>query len=181
MKPLAGRLLLVDALGMNFPHSSSCAKTPNCPACGTHEIKELIDYDQFCGIPKPIETGPLEISQHGTIGGSVTEQDGIPQSSVETLKERRDAGKAFVLDVREPHEAQIANLGATLIPVGDLENRIGELKGREHDEIYVHCKTGGRSQKASLILKQHGFTDVHNVAGGITAWAERIDPSMPKY
>ena len=106
--------------------------------------------------------------------------DGIPQISVEELKAKRAAG-AFVLDVREPHEAQIATLGATLIPVGSLESRIGELKGRENEEILVHCKTGGRSQKASLLLKQHGFTKVSNVAGGITAWAERIDPSMPKY
>ena len=74
-----------------------------------------------------------------------------------------------------------ATIGAKLIPVGDLEARIGELKGREHDEILIHCKSGARSQRASLILKQHGFTDVKNVSGGILAWADRIDPSMPKY
>ena len=179
-EPLIGRLLLIDALGMSF-RTLKLRKNPNCPACGTHEITELIDYDQFCGIAPPTQTGPLEVSSHGKVSTSVTEQDGIPQVSVETLKERRDAGKAFVLDVREPHEAQIATLNAPMIPVGDLERRIGELRGHENDEIYVHCKTGGRSQKASLLLKQHGFTNVHNVAGGITAWAERIDPSMPKY
>ncbi len=178
-EPLIGRLLLVDALGMKF-RTLKLRKNPACPACGTYEIQELIDYDQFCGIAPPAAVGPLEVSSHGAVSGGIAEQDGVPQISVEELKTKRDAG-AFVLDVREPHEAQIATLGATLIPVGDLEKRIGELKGREHEEILVHCKTGGRSQKASLLLKQHGFTNVKNVAGGITAWADRIDPGMPKY
>ena len=177
--PLIGRLLLVDALGMTF-RTLKLRKNPQCPACGTHEIKELIDYDQFCGIAPPAAVGPLEVSSHGKVDMNATEQDGIPQVTVETLKQKRDEGK-FVLDVREPHEAQIATLGATLIPVGQLEQRIGELKGREDEEIYVHCKTGGRSQKASQILKAHGFKHVNNVAGGITAWAERIDPSVAKY
>ncbi len=177
-EPLIGRLLLVDALGMKF-RTLKLRKNPECPACGTHEIKELIDYDQFCGIAPPAAVGPLEVSSHGAVAAAA-EVDGVPQISVEELKAKRDAG-VFVLDVREPHEAQIATLGATLIPVGSLESRIGELKGRENQEILVHCKTGGRSQKAALLLKQHGFTKVSNVAGGITAWAERIDPSMPKY
>ena len=179
-EPLIGRLLLVDSLAMSF-RTLKLRKNPDCPACGTHEITELIDYDQFCGIEKPASVGPLEVSSHGSIAADLLEKDGIPQVSVETLKQKRDEGKALILDVREPHETQIATLGAKLIPVGELESRIGELKGREHDEILVHCKSGGRSQKASLILKQHGFTNVHNVAGGITAWAERIDLSMPKY
>ena len=179
-EPLIGRLLLVDALGMSF-RTLKLRKNPECPACGTHEIKELIDYDQFCGIEKPASVGPLEVSSHGSIAADLMEKDGIPQVSVETLKAKRDDGSAFILDVREPHETQIATLGATLIPVGDLETRIGELKGREHDEILIHCKTGGRSQRAATILKAHGFTNVSNVAGGITAWAERIDTTMPKY
>ncbi len=177
-EPLIGRLLLVDALGMKF-RTLKLRKNPECPACGTHEIQELIDYDQFCGIAPPASVGPLEVSSHGAVAAAA-EVDGVPQISVEQLKAKRDAG-AFVLDVREPHEAQIVTLGATMIPVGSIEQRIGELKGREHEEILVHCKTGGRSQKAALLLKQHGFTNVKNVAGGITAWAERIDPSMPKY
>ena len=177
-EPLGGRLLLVDALGMKF-RTLKLRKNPACPACGTHEIQELIDYDQFCGIAPPAAVGPLEVSSHGAVTAAA-EVDGVPQISVEELKTKRDVG-AFVLDVREPHEAQIATLNAPLIPVGDLEKRIGELNGRENEEILVHCKTGGRSQKASLLLKQHGFTNVKNVAGGIAAWAERIDPSMPKY
>ena len=179
-EPLIGRLLLVDSLAMSF-RTLKLRKNPNCPACGTHEITELIDYDQFCGIAPPTTTGPLEVLSHGAIAADLQEKDGIPQVSVETLQAKRDEGKALILDVREPHETQIATLGAKLIPVGELESRIGELKGHEHDEIYIHCKTGGRSQRAAGILKANGFTQVHNVAGGITAWAERIDTSMPKY
>ncbi len=178
-EPLIGRLLLVDALGMKF-RTLKLRKNPECPACGTHEIQELIDYDQFCGIAPPAAVGPLEVSSHGAVAAGAAEVDGVPQISVEELKAKREAG-VFVLDVREPHEAQIATLGATLIPVGSLEQRIGELAGREGEEILVHCKSGGRSQRASLLLKQHGFTNVKNVAGGITAWAERIDPTMAKY
>lgn len=180
-EPLIGRLLLVDSLGMTF-RTLKLRKNPDCPACGTHEIKELIDYDQFCGIEKPTSVGPLEVSSHGSsIAADLLEKDGIPQVSVETLKQKLEEGKALILDVREPHEAQISTIGARMIPVGDLEARIGELKGREHDEILIHCKSGARSQRASLILKNHGFNDVKNVSGGILAWADRIDPSMPKY
>ncbi len=115
-EPLIGRLLLVDALGMNF-RTLKLRKNPSCPACGTHEIKELIDYDQFCGIPKSTEVGPLEVSSHGTVA-ALPEVDGIPQISVEQLKQRIDAGdKPFILDVREPHEYQIVNIGAPLDPL----------------------------------------------------------------
>src|SRR5579875_15995 len=179
-EPLIGRLLLVDALGMNF-RTLKLRKNPNCPACGTHEIKELIDYDQFCGIPKPAETGPLEVSSHGKVA-DLPVVDGIPQLSVEQLKSEIDAGnKPFILDVREPHEYQIVNLGAPLIPVGQLPQRLNEIPVGKDQEIVVHCKSGGRSQNASLALKQAGFTNVKNLAGGITAWADKIDKSLPKY
>jgi adenylyltransferase/sulfurtransferase len=179
-EPLVGRLLLVDALGMNF-RTLKLRKNPSCPACGTHEIKELIDYDQFCGIQKPTEVGPLEVSSHGTVA-ALPEVDGIPQISVEQLKAEIDEGrKPFILDVREPHEYQIVNIGAPQIPVGQLDQRLGEIPVSKNEEIVVHCKTGGRSQKASLTLKQAGFTNVKNLAGGITAWADKIDKSLPKY
>ena len=179
-EPLIGRLLLVDALGMSF-RTLKLRKNPDCPACGTHEIKELIDYDQFCGIPKPTETGPLEVSSHGKTA-DLPVVDGIPQMSVEQLKAEIDAGrKPFILDVREPHEYAIVNLGAPLIPVGQLPDRVAEIPVAKDAEIVVHCKSGGRSQKASLALKAAGFTNVKNLAGGITAWAEKIDPSMPRY
>ena len=179
-EPLIGRLLLVDALGMNF-RTLKLRKNPSCPACGTHEIKELIDYDQFCGIQKPTEVGPLEVSSHGTVA-ALPEVDGIPQITVEQLKAEIDEGrKPFILDVREPHEYQIVNLGAPLIPVGQLDQRLNEIPVGKNEEIVVHCKTGGRSQKASRALKQAGFTNVKNLTGGITAWADKIDKSLPKY
>jgi len=98
----------------------------------------------------------------------------------EELKRRRDAGEdIFVLDVREPHEYQIANIGGHLIPLNDLPKRAGELDPNR--EIVVHCKLGGRSAKAVDFLRQSGFTNVHNLAGGINAWSERVDPKVPKY
>jgi adenylyltransferase/sulfurtransferase len=180
-EPLIGRLLLVDALGMSFK-TLKLRKNPECPACGTHEIKELIDYDQFCGIAPPTETGPLEVSSHGITPQGQNEVDGIPQMTVEEYKARLDKGdKPFLLDVREPHEYQIVNLGAPLIPVGQIGSRLKEIPVGKDEEIVVHCKSGGRSQKASLDLKAAGFTNVKNLAGGITAWADRIDTSLPKY
>jgi adenylyltransferase/sulfurtransferase len=180
-EPLIGRLLLVDALGMSF-RTLKLRKNPDCPACGTHEIKELIDYNQFCGVAAPTETGPLEVSSHGMTPKDQNIVDGIPQITVEQLKERMDKGdKPFILDVREPHEYQIVNLGAPLIPVGQLPQRMNEIPVGKNEEIVVHCKAGGRSQNASLALKAAGYTNVKNLAGGITAWAEKIDKSMPKY
>jgi sulfur-carrier protein adenylyltransferase/sulfurtransferase len=178
---LAGRLLLIDALGMNF-RTLKLRKNPDCPACGTHPtVTELIDYDQFCGIEKPTSVGPLEVARDKAVG-EASIVDGIPQISVEELKRRLDAKEnVFVLDVREPHEYPIANLGAPLIPVGELEKRVGELAAEKDREIVVHCRSGARSQKAAVILKNAGFTHVENLAGGILAWADKIDPSMPKY
>jgi molybdopterin/thiamine biosynthesis adenylyltransferase/rhodanese-related sulfurtransferase len=179
--PLIGRLLLVDALGMSF-RTLKLRKNKECPVCGEHPtVTELIDYDQFCGVPKPTEVGPLEIARDKAVAEAAV-VDGIPQVSVETLKHKLDAKEnIFVLDVREPHEYPIANIGAPLIPVGELEKRIGELAEEKNSEIYIHCRSGARSQKAALILKQAGFTNVSNVSGGILAWADKIDPTMPKY
>src|SRR5689334_22608655 len=162
--PLIGRLLLVDALGMKF-RELKLRKNSDCPACGTHRtVTKLIDYNQFCGIrgeEKPVEAG-------------------IPEMQVEELKRRLDAGEnIFVLDVREPHEYQICNIGGHLIPLGDLPKRVSELDSSR--EIVAHCKMGVRSAKAVDFLRQAGFKKVHNLAGGILAWADRIDPKMPKY
>jgi len=163
-EPLIGRLLLIDALGMKF-RELKLRKNPECPACGKHPtIKELIDYNEFCGIrgeEKPVETG-------------------IPEMQVEELKRRLDAGDdLYVLDVREPHEYQICNIGGHLIPLGDLPKRVNELDSSR--EIVAHCRSGVRSGKAVAFLQQAGFKRVHNLAGGILAWADRIDPKMPKY
>ena len=163
-EPLIGRLLLIDALGMKF-RELKLRKNPDCPACGTHPtVGKLIDYNEFCGIrgeEKPVETG-------------------IPEMQVEELKRRLDAGDdLFVLDVREPHEYQICNIGGHLIPLGDLPNRVSELDSSR--EIVAHCRSGVRSGKAVAFLQQAGFRKVHNLAGGILAWADKIDPKMPKY
>ena len=180
-EPLIGRLLLVDALGMSF-RTLKLRKNPECPVCGTNPtVTELIDYDQFCGIPKPTEAGPLEVAQNAAVDDAAV-VDGIPQISVKAFKAKLDAKEdIFVLDVREPHEYPIANLGAPLIPVGSLEARVGELAAEKNREIIVHCRSGARSQKAAVILKNAGFTNVTNLTGGILAWAEQIDPTMAKY
>ena len=163
-EPLIGRLLLVDALAMRF-RELKLRKNPDCPACGTHPtVTELIDYNQFCGIRGEEAAAPSTMKD----------------MTVEELKQRLDKGDdLFVLDVREPHEYQICNLGGHLIPLNDLPKRVSELDSSR--EIVVHCKMGGRSAKAVDFLKQAGFSRVHNLAGGITAWAERIDPKVPKY
>lgn len=180
-EPLIGRLLLVDALGMNF-RTLKLRKNIECPVCGPNPtVTELIDYDQFCGIEKPTSVGPLEVARDKEVANLAC-VDGIPQISVETLKQRLDAHEdVFVLDVREPHEYQIVNLGATLIPLGEIERRSGELAAQKDREIVIHCKSGARSQKAALALKQLGFKYVTNLSGGITAWADRIDTTLPKY
>src|ERR1035438_2793805 len=163
-EPLIGRLLLVDALAMRF-RELKLRKNPDCPVCGAHPtVTELIDYNQFCGIRGEEAAAPSTIKD----------------MTVEELKQRLDKGDdLFVLDVREAHEYQICNLGGYLIPLNVLPKRVSELDSSR--EIVVHCKMGGRSAKAVDFLKQSGFTRVHNLAGGITAWAERIDPKVPKY
>jgi len=163
-EPLIGRLLLIDALGMRF-RELKLRKNPDCPACGTHRtVTKLIDYNEFCGIrgeEKPMEAG-------------------VPEIQVEELKRRLDAGEnLFVLDVREPHEYQICHLSGHLIPLGDLPKRVHELDSSR--EIVAHCRSGIRSAKAVTFLQQAGFKKVHNLAGGILAWADRVDPKMAKY
>jgi adenylyltransferase/sulfurtransferase len=163
-QPLIGRLLLIDGLSMEF-RELKLRKNPDCPVCGAHRtITELVDYNQFCGIRG--EEDPAE--------------SGVPEMEVEELKQRLDAGeKLFVLDVREPHEYQICNLGGYLIPLGDLPKRVSELDSSH--QIVAHCKMGARSAKAVRFLQQAGFQKIHNLRGGILAWAIRIDPQMPKY
>jgi adenylyltransferase/sulfurtransferase len=185
-EPLIGRLLLVDALGMSF-RTLKLRKNPDCPVCGPNPtVTALIDYDQFCGIAPPSEVGPLEVSSHGKTA-DLPIVDGIPQMSVEELKARFDAasnggpGAPFVLDVREPHEYAIVNLGVPQIPVGSLPERIAEIPVPKDAEIVTQCKSGARSQRAALALKEAGFTNVKNLAGGILAWADRIDTTLPKY
>jgi sulfur-carrier protein adenylyltransferase/sulfurtransferase len=165
-EPLIGRLLLVNSLDMKF-RELKLRKNPECPVCGTHPtVTELIDYQQFCGIVPEGKMAPVK--------------NGIPQMSVTELKEKLDAGNdVYILDVREPYEYQIAQMGGHLIPLGELPARLGELDTAR--EIVVQCKSGGRSQRAAEFLAQNGFAKLHNLAGGITAWANEIDPDVPRY
>jgi molybdopterin/thiamine biosynthesis adenylyltransferase/rhodanese-related sulfurtransferase len=161
---LIGRLLLVDALGMKF-RELKLRKNPACPACGKNRtITKLIDYEEFCGIR----------GQEEPAGNDV------PAITVQDLKKKLDAkADIFILDVREPHEYQICNLKGYLIPVGDLPKRVNELDSSR--EIIAHCRSGVRSAKAVNFLRRSGFKKVYNLTGGILAWADKVDPSVPKY
>jgi len=164
---LVGRLLLVDALNMRF-RELKLRKNPECPVCGANPtVTKLIDYQQFCGIVP-------ETPQEKNV------KNGVPQLSVKELKQRMDAGEElFVLDVREPYEYQIAQIGGKLIPQNDVPGRLAEIP--RDREIIVHCRSGARSQRIAEYLKQQGYPDVVNVAGGILAWADEIDPKVQKY
>jgi adenylyltransferase/sulfurtransferase len=165
-EPLIGRLLLFDALSMKF-RELKLRKNPDCPICGTHRtITKLMDYDQFCGI-RGEEHVPV--------------QTGIPEITPAEVKKKMDAHEPFVLiDVREPHEYQICSIpGSKLIPLGEVPKRMNELDSA--DEIVVHCKSGMRSAKAVDFLMKSGFQKIHNMKGGILAWSDQVDPSVPKY
>jgi len=163
---LVGRLLLFDALAMKF-RELKLRKNPDCPICGTNRtITKLIDYEQFCGIRG---------EEHTSV------QTGIPEVTPVELKKKMDAQEPFVLiDVREPHEYQISRIpGSKLIPLGEVPKRMNELDSA--DEIVVHCKSGMRSAKAVDLLMKSGFLKIHNLKGGILAWSDQVDPSVPKY
>jgi adenylyltransferase/sulfurtransferase len=167
-EPLVGRFLIVDALRMKF-RELKLHKDPDCPVCGTHPtVKQLIDYDQFCGI-HPAAPEPAVVQNSAT---DIT--------SVE-LKQRLDRGDDLtIVDVREPNEYQINRMsGALLIPLGDIPKRYNELD--PDAEIVVHCKMGGRSAKAADFLRSVGFKKVLNLKGGILDWIDKVDPSQPKY
>ena len=163
--PLIGRLLLFDALAMRF-RELKLKKNPDCPVCGSHPtITKLIDYEEFCGIRG--EEAPATTGQ-------------IPEITPRELKQRLDRGDdLFVLDVREPHEYQICNLNGYLLPLGDLPKRVNELDSSR--EIVAHCRSGKRSADAVEFLRKAGFRKIWNLKGGILAWADDVDPSMPKY
>jgi len=163
---LKNRLLLYDALHMRF-RELRLRKDPDCPVCGTHPtVTKLIDYQEFCGVtPKPVQP---------------TQSDPTQIDAIE-LKQKLDRGDNFTLiDVREPHEYQIGRIpGSHLIPLGELPKHLGELDPQA--EYVMHCKLGGRSQQAVDLMKQSGFKNVRNMSGGITAWSDKVDPSVPKY
>ncbi len=157
-EPLIGRLLHFEALKMKF-RELKLRRDPQCPVCGdAPTITAPVDYEQFCGIAAD-----------------------VPAISVHDLKRKRDAREAIqLIDVREPFEFEIARIdGAKLIPLGQLANRLHELK--QNGQTVVHCHTGMRSAQAVQMLRQTGFTNVYNLEGGIDAWANEIDPAVQKY
>ena len=169
-EPLVGRLLLYDALGMKF-RELKLRKNPECPVCGDHRtITQLIDYHQFCGVPQMQTAAPVQETKVNESEIDVTE-----------VKQKLDRGDNFVLiDVREPHEYKICNIpGAKLIPLGEFPKHVGEFDPEA--DIVIHCKSGMRSAKACAVLKNAGFQHVRNMVGGILAWSDKVDPSVPKY
>ena len=165
---LVGRLMLYDALTMRF-RELKLRRNTECPMCGDHPtITKLIDYHQFCGVPTETAAPPVTSIADGEIDPT-------------TVKQMIDRGEKFVLiDVREPHEYTICNIPfAKLIPLGNLPKRVSELNPT--DQIVAHCKSGARSAKAVDFLKQAGFKNVKNMKGGILAWSDKVDPTVPKY
>ena len=160
---LVGRLVVFDAMRMRF-RELSLRKNPDCPMCGTNPtVKELIDYEEFCGLRAPSEQVGEEF-----------------QISVEELRQKIDDGQVVLLDVREPMEWEIAHLDkAILMPVAQVPARVNELSTA--DDIVVYCKSGVRSARITNFLRELGFRKVKNLVGGIDEWAGRVDFEMPKY
>lgn len=155
---LAGRLLHFDALKMKF-REFKLRRDPECPVCGDHpSITAPIDYEQFCGVAQM-----------------------VPEISVQELKAKMEGRVPFfLLDVREPYEQELAQIdGAKLIPLGELSSRLEEVE--RETEVIIHCHSGVRSARAVQLLNEAGFSRVRNLAGGIDAWSEQIDPSVPRY
>jgi len=164
-EPLIGRLLLFDALGMRF-RELKLRKNPECPVCGEHPtLTKLIDYAEFCGIRG--EEAPMP-------------ETTVPEVTPKELKARLDRGDdVYILDVREPHEYQICHIQGHLIPLGELPRRVNELDSSR--EIVAHCRSGKRSAEAVEFLRKAGFRKIWNLKGGILAWSDEVDPSVPKY
>lgn len=169
--PLIGRFLTFNALDMKF-RELKLRKDPNCPICGENPtVTELIDYQEFCGVP-PASEAVAETASDDLAPDEIT-----PAQVREKLN---NGGGSILIDVREPHEWDIVRIeGATLIPLSEFESRIDEIDPDK--EVILHCKMGGRSAKAQDILYANGYANVLNMVGGITRWADEVDPSLPKY
>jgi len=161
---LVGKLLLIDAMTMAF-RTLEIRRDPECPACGTREITQLMDYDELCGDSASVETA----------SGAVTE---IQPSQLAQRLERGE--KLEIIDVREPYEWQIGHIpGARLVPLGRIAEEIPRLDKRR--ETILYCKVGARSMRAAQQLASAGVADVRNLAGGILRWIDEVDPTMPRY
>ena len=191
-EPMIGKMLLYDALEMSFT-KLKVRKNPNCPVCGIpHEQVQLIDYEMFCGMPAH-DRSDFKASTNG----ATEKKETMPEISVTELKARIDSGeKLVVVDVRDPHEWEISALDGTLrIPKGQIEAAKNDvLAGRKtremtvlaqiptEGEVIVHCRSGKRSADSIKFLQDAGYKNLLvNVKGGILAWADEVDPSMPKY
>jgi adenylyltransferase/sulfurtransferase len=163
---LCGRLLQIDALGMEF-REFRIHKDPKCPACGEQPtLTQLIDYEGFCGMPSH---DPRAVT--------------LRETTPKELQAARARGEELLLlDVREPSEHARAKIeGAKLVPLGQLEARVSELAAWRGKRIVIHCHHGGRSARACGLLRDQGFEHVENLAGGIDAWSQSVDPSVPRY
>jgi sulfur-carrier protein adenylyltransferase/sulfurtransferase len=166
-EPLAGRLMIYDALEMTY-RSVKVRKDPECPVCGKNPtITELIDYEAFCGAVS-------EEAQEAAAGSTISAQQ---------LKEMLDADeKIFLVDVREPNEYEIVSIpGATLIPKGEFLSGAALERLPQDRRVVLHCKSGARSAECLAIVKNAGFSDAVHVGGGVLAWISQIDPSLPTY
>lgn len=153
-EPLVGRLLMVDALSMDM-RTVSFDRDPGCPVCGD-------------GASLPHLSPPTPMAD-------------VPEITVHELKSRLDGDDPpFVLDVREPSEYEAANLGGALVPLGQLPDRVDEIREHQNEDVVVHCRSGARSAKAVAFLREQGFDGAVNLKGGIHAWSDEIDPSLPK-
>ncbi|MBA3231702.1 MAG: molybdopterin-synthase adenylyltransferase MoeB [Acidobacteria bacterium] len=164
-EPLVGRFVIYDALRMRF-RELTLRKDPDCPVCGTRpSIRELEELADYCTPARGHDEETMTADEMTVLG----------------LKARMDAGNPpRLIDVREPHEYQICSIpGATLIPMSQIPDRLGEFD--RSAELVVHCRSGARSAQVVAFLRQKGFTDAHNLAGGVLAWIDQVDPSQPKY
>jgi adenylyltransferase/sulfurtransferase len=178
-EPLIGRLLLFDALRMSF-RTLTLRRDPECPVCGDNPtVRELIDYEQFCGVPAI----PGDAGGHSAAATSSAGADAAEETASGLAARLRAGDRLWILDVREVREFEICRIpGSTLIPLGDLPNRLAEIpQGVGAPEVVVHCKSGVRSAKAVALLRERGITNARNLKGGILAWIDQVDRTLPKY
>jgi sulfur-carrier protein adenylyltransferase/sulfurtransferase len=196
--PAIGKLVTFDAMDLDFK-SFKLRRDPECPVCGDHPtITEPVDYEQFCGVPAldPKSLAETEAEVKRAKGGAAPDpsldQKGLPpgynfdpnwEVTPREVKSLLDQHKPFVfIDCRLPNEYAITNIpGAKLIPLQQLAQKFGELKGHENEKVVVHCRTGGRSLQFAKVLKSQGFKDVKSMAGGILLWNKDINPGGPQY
>lgn len=166
-EPLIGRLLMIDALRMSF-RTIGVEREPTCPACGTREIQELVDYEAFCSGSSAPGPSTIDDTAIATIA---------PRELAQTLQ---DGHSITLIDVREPHEWNFARInGAKLIPLGTLERALGTID--PHADVVVYCHHGMRSEMAAYALRDAGVRRVRNLVGGIDRWSREVDPSVPRY